>query len=243
MPNDIERGGPRSLGQGLRGVLFDLDGTMYIQPPLRALMAAELAFALATRQLARRDVGSLSRFRHRREALKHEAASGVALDRWQYEVPGDEASRLEHLVEEWMHRRPLKYLRACRRPGLVQLLVQLSSRGLHLGVLSDYPVTRKLGALDVSRWFSLTLCTTDPEINALKPNPRGFLHACSLWGVAPHEVLYVGDRIDVDAAGAAAAGLDCWIVGARQARVRPADSGPHYHVGTLTQLAVALDNR
>jgi FMN phosphatase YigB (HAD superfamily) len=42
--------------------------------------------------------------------------------------------------------------------------------------------------------MSLALCATSPEINAFKPHPKGFLHACALWGLPPEEVLYIGDR-------------------------------------------------
>jgi FMN phosphatase YigB (HAD superfamily) len=52
----------------------------------------------------------------------------------------------------------------------------------------------------------------DPEIGVLKPNPRGFLHACEIWGLDPQDVLVVGDRAEVDAAGAAAAGMSSVIV-------------------------------
>ncbi len=40
-----------------------------------------------------------------------------------------------------------------------------------------------------------------------KPDPRIFQKACSLAGVAQAESVYVGDRIDVDVAGARAAGM------------------------------------
>jgi FMN phosphatase YigB (HAD superfamily) len=62
--------------------------------------------------------------------------------------------------------------------------------------------------------MSLTLSATDPEINAFKPQPKGFLHACALWGLPPAEVLYVGDRPEVDAIGAVNAGMPCALLGA-----------------------------
>ena len=61
--------------------------------------------------------------------------------------------------------------------------------------------------------FSLVLCATDPEIDAFKPHPRGFLYACRRWSLDPAEVAYVGDRADVDLAGAAAAGMPGYLVG------------------------------
>jgi HAD superfamily hydrolase (TIGR01549 family) len=118
-------------------------------------------------------------------------------------------------VEEWMVRRPLKYLRWCRRPNLKPLLTALGGAGLRLGVLSDYDPAVKLNALEVAGHFSLALCTTDANVNALKPHPRGFQVACELWGVKPEEVLYVGDRPNVDGQGATAAGLGCAILAHR----------------------------
>jgi putative hydrolase of the HAD superfamily len=45
-----------------------------------------------------------------------------------------------------------------------------------------------------------------------KPDPRIFAHACALFGVAPADACYVGDRFETDALGAAAAGLlGVWI--------------------------------
>ncbi|GAA4165848.1 HAD family hydrolase [Gryllotalpicola daejeonensis] len=50
------------------------------------------------------------------------------------------------------------------------------------------------------------------ELGIAKPDPRIFLHAAERFGVAPGEVVYVGDRVRVDALGAAAAGLiGVWI--------------------------------
>jgi putative hydrolase of the HAD superfamily len=110
--------------------------------------------------------------------------------------------------------------------------------GLEVGVLSDYPAATKLAALGVADRFPLVLCSTDPEIRALKPNPRGFLIACKRWGLSPGEVLMVGDRVDVDAAGASAAGMPCVIVG-RGTRSRT-DSAEVLFVPSLERLRRVL---
>jgi putative hydrolase of the HAD superfamily len=50
------------------------------------------------------------------------------------------------------------------------------------------------------------------ELGVAKPDPRIFTPAVELFGVAPSEAVYVGDRVRVDALGAAAAGLTgIWI--------------------------------
>lgn len=207
------------LASGVRGVLFDVDGTLYPQGPLRLLMAAELALEAArapwrTRRAAR----ILSVFRRVREELRGEGdAQNKSLDALQYERPaavlGESSAEIASVVDEWMMRRPLKHLGRVRRHGLRELLQVLTERGIRIGALSDYPTDAKLDALGVAEFFSLGLSTTDPAINAFKPHPKGFRHACLQWGLSPQEVLYVGDRQEVDGNGAAAAGIRCAIIG------------------------------
>jgi len=202
----------------VRAVLFDVDGTLYHQEPLRALMAAELAALPARRTpaAARRELRALAAFRRVREELRA-GRFDRPLERLQFERAaaraGLAAEEMERIVAEWIFARPLKYLRLCRRRGAVALLEHLAERGVRSGVFSDYPVAAKLEALGLAGWMSAGLCATDPEIDAFKPDPRGFLRACQVWGLAAREVLYVGDRPRVDAEGAARAGMPCAIVG------------------------------
>jgi FMN phosphatase YigB (HAD superfamily) len=210
---------PGSPDAPVKAVLFDIDGTLYHQPLMRAFMAAELAtLPAAGRSLhgARETWRVLRAFRHVREELRRPAPLTEPLATWQFTSAsrkcGHSPDVVERVVCEWMYRRPLKYLPLCRRAGLRACLEALKRGGLRVGALSDYPVREKLAALGVLPYFSLALCTADPQINAFKPHPAGFRRAAELWGLQPDEVLYVGDRADVDAAGAAAAGMPCVIV-------------------------------
>jgi putative hydrolase of the HAD superfamily len=45
------------------------------------------------------------------------------------------------------------------------------------------------------------------EVGAAKPHARIFQAACERFGVEPGDAVYVGDRLDTDAIGAASAGL------------------------------------
>ncbi len=206
----------------IRAVLFDLDGTLYRQAPLRALMATELATVPCLQPRpwrAPRLWRTLQSFRHVREELRALGHASEPLARVQYtsaaEHAGVTAAEMEAAVAEWIFRRPLKYLRHVVRPGTKELFEGLAQRHIQVGVFSDYPVLEKLAALGLSGLPSLTIEATADDVNAFKPHPRGFLRACHLWGLAPDEVLYVGDRPEVDAAGAAAAGMSCVIIGAR----------------------------
>jgi len=215
---------PLGSGPPIRAVLFDLDGTLYHQRRMRALMAMELTALVCRRPLqAPRSWRTLAAFRSAQEALRLEEASAGASAR-QLEIAarqtGLTVDEVDAIVSEWMIERPLKHMPRCRAAGVIELLAFLNNRGVAVGVLSDYPAESKLQALGLAGRFSVVLCAGDPEVGVLKPNPRGFLLASERWQLDPGEVLVVGDRADADAAGAAAAGMPCVIIGRR----RPAGS-------------------
>jgi HAD superfamily hydrolase (TIGR01549 family) len=217
-------GVPIPWGSGIiRAVLFDLDGTMYHQPPLRVLMALELSAATVTAPLgASSRWRALAAYRRVLEELRRERPSSVDgrlhLNR-AAERSGVPAADLEQLVNEWMTRRPLKYLKLCGARGLSELLLFLERAGLACGVLSDYPATDKLHALGIAERFSVVISAADS--GSLKPDPRGYREACRRWHLPPAQVLMVGDRVEVDAAGAAAAGMHSIIIGHRRAAAAP----------------------
>ena len=250
-PEEIRSGvaNPLNPDGRIQAVLFDLDGTLYRQAPLRAMMAVELLTLplLFNPARAPRHWKALGAYRRAQEELRTQepARDSQPLRRAQLSAAGRRANlplpEIESLVDEWMFRRPLKYLRFLRAPGLDSLLDWLAATGVRIGVLSDYPAAAKLQALGLSQRFSLVLSSSDPDIGALKPHPRGFLRACDRWRLHPREVLVVGDRPDVDAAGAAAAGMPCVIVGTRKS----SGAGPNHHhsIASLERLCDVIHAR
>jgi FMN phosphatase YigB (HAD superfamily) len=126
-------------------------------------------------------------------------------------------------------------LRRCRRGGIERFLGYLASRGIPAGVFSDYPAREKLEALKLAEEISLVACATDAEINAFKPHPKGFVWSCERWGLEPSEVLYVGDRAEVDALGAANAGMPCAILSRKLGLAR--DDDPSASFSRFTSFA------
>jgi HAD superfamily hydrolase (TIGR01549 family) len=177
--------------------------------------------------------------------LRNVGEADMCLAQWQYSAAaqriGWQPAVLENLVVEWLYQRPLKYLRFCRRRGLEAFCDFLENRGIQIGVFSDYPVLDKLKSLGVADRMSVALCATDPEINAFKPSPKGFLHACRLWGLRPAEVLYVGDRPEVDAVGALHAGMPCVILAPWTRQERQSDMPSAYKtIASFARLQRAL---
>lgn len=219
---------PLRRGAQIRAVLFDLDGTLYAQKPIQLRMAMELALLPLRRPLAAMGIiRALRSYRHAQEALRGaDPVQGSLADAQvahAARASGLPAGEVAALVDEWMIRRPLKYLRAQLAPGTLELLAQLQGAGVRVGLLSDYPATDKLRALGLADRFAPVLCSSDPAINRFKPDPRGFQVAAEIWGLPPEQVLMVGDRHEVDLAGARAAGMPCVLVG-NPAHVPPADA-------------------
>jgi putative hydrolase of the HAD superfamily len=98
-------------------------------------------------------------------------------------------------------------------------LAALSS--VRIGVVSnsDGPHQRaKLASVGLADTFEVVVVSGD--VGAAKPDPRIYLEACRRLRLPPGAVAYVGDRLDIDAHGAAAAGLHgVWLdrSGARSA--------------------------
>jgi FMN phosphatase YigB (HAD superfamily) len=163
----------------------------------------------------------LRTFRHVREELRsigraNEPLAQLELAETARRLAIDTAM-VRPIVDEWILRRPLRHVGRFRRGGLLTALAELARAGVRAGVFSDYPAAAKLEALGLGGTMAVQVCATDADVNAFKPHPRGFLTACERWGFSPAEVVYVGDRPDVDAAGAAAAGLPCVIIGPARA--------------------------
>jgi putative hydrolase of the HAD superfamily len=200
-----------------RAVVFDVDGTLYAQGPVRRAMMLRLARAHVLRPIAgTRTVRTLAAYRRAQEALREAAFEGDVGVR-QLEAAaakvGTHVDEVSAVVELWMETAPLDAVAANARPGLVEVLDELARRGVALGIVSDYPATRKLAALGLDGRFDVVVTAQDPRVQAFKPNPRGILVALAALGVAPGDALYVGDRPEVDAAAAAAAGVRCVLVG------------------------------
>jgi FMN hydrolase / 5-amino-6-(5-phospho-D-ribitylamino)uracil phosphatase len=101
-----------------------------------------------------------------------------------------------------------------------------------------------LALVGLSRHFRFSLCAR--EHGKPKPAPCIYLAACKRLGLAPHQVLHVGDDVELDVVGAAQAGLaTCWInrlPGDGRARSWPhTDIRPDLEFPTLAALADWLD--
>ena len=191
-------------------VVFDVDGTLYRQRPLRLKMARDILL----HTLLKRDlnvIAVLAKYRRIRERLGDEEAIDfeTTLIAQTATATANSPDRVRTIVSEWVERRPLGYLAACRYPGLPQLFAGLRRRGKSIGILSDYPAEAKLEALGLTAHH--IVFAGDEGIGLLKPHPRGLASLITAAGVEPHQTVVIGDRVDRDGLVARRAGAQALI--------------------------------
>ena len=62
-------------------------------------------------------------------------------------------------------------------------------------------------AVKLEQFFQTIVVSGDSDVCIAKPDPRIFQIACEQLGVAPHETLMIGDRLELDVEGGISAGL------------------------------------
>ncbi len=192
-------------------VVFDVDGTLYEQAPLRRKMVIELLGYCARRPWRVGLLKRLQMFRKEREQISEEEAENPS--RAQFERPaaklGIAPDVLRTEVAEWIERRPLRHLEACRVVGVRRFFARLRARGVRIAVLSDYPAVAKLEALGLAA--ELVVSGVDPGVDRLKPHPAGLRAVVARLGLPPEGCLMVGDRDDRDGECARRAGVECLL--------------------------------
>lgn len=112
-------------------------------------------------------------------------------------------------------------------------LDRLRQEGVRMAVVSnwDYSLHRVMGMFGLENYFDLVLASLEEGVE--KPDPRLFHICLERLGVAPEDVVHVGDNPVDDGEGAVAAGIRPVIV-ARDRSPLPGE------IGRLTQLPEVL---
>jgi FMN phosphatase YigB (HAD superfamily) len=205
--NDREAVPPVRSAYDYPAWLFDLDGTLYRQPPVRAMMALEV---LLWGQSA---IMILKAFRQEHERIRKLTLSSDA-EPFSLQIRST-ANRLgiadedvALVVDQWMFTRPGRWLRLFRRRWLLAMISRHRSRGGKTAVVSDYPAQRKLAAMGAGDLFDTAVAPGEPGgPHQLKPNPAGLKLAAAQLSVTPAECLVIGDRADADGEAARRAGM------------------------------------
>ena len=201
----------------LKALIFDLDGTLYGQGPLRRAMAIRLARAYALQPAkGLRVVRALRAYRRALEDMRNEVNWAGSPDQALVDRASDRSGLQKEFIccciGRWMRQEPLAVLVRCLRNDLIPVLMLAKARGLRMGLFSDYPALRKLEALGLRTFFEVVVSAEDREVQRFKPDPRGLRVVLSRLSVSREEALYIGDRAEVDAEAARRCGVQCLLL-------------------------------
>jgi putative hydrolase of the HAD superfamily len=225
----------------VQGVLFDLDDTLLDHSAAAAAAILRLVRSvpdwteddaatvirwqdLETEHFARYAAGEISMIQQRRARIRSFLALADAAD-------------------EVLDERFDAYLRSYREgwraiPGGPEVVLRLLDEGYRVGVLTNGQGAQqraKLAAIGLTD-ARLVVCVSE-ELPAAKPAPAAYESACHSLGLAPDQVLMVGDHRTNDVDGARAAGLHAVHIspGASDRRTAEPDDGVET-IASVTEL-------
>ncbi|MBD3315172.1 MAG: HAD-IA family hydrolase [Chitinivibrionales bacterium] len=195
---------PDGSPEEIRGVIFDLDGTLY---QMKWYFRPVLALMLMPSSLRLQHYMSI-RKKHMGDDRKSAAAllDAMASELARKTGEGDTMKMLVWIRSKFYpaFERAMNLVRGSR-PGLNPMLRTLRERGIRLGVLSDFSrVAQRLRGLGIAPDQFDTLASTE-DAGCLKPCPRPLLALAREWGVPCEKIMVIGDRQDTDGEAASLA--------------------------------------
>jgi HAD superfamily hydrolase (TIGR01549 family) len=206
------------LNPKIKAFIFDVDGTLYQQGKLHKLIIIRIIKYFFTNPVSAIEaIVSILSYRYSLEKLRSMKSIDGLLVEKQLEIASDvcflKINKIKHHIVRWMEIEPFNLFHKAKYPFSDLFFSEAKKRGYKLAVLSDYPINNKLVALGWKYLFDMELSSQDININKLKPNPDGMNHIINMFGLTPEEVIYVGDRYDIDTETAYNAGVECIIIG------------------------------
>lgn len=208
------------LPSQVSAIVFDVDGTLYDPRGLRLTMLRRLlSECLKDPLLGFQSIQFLRAYREAHESLRGESEP-LDIGSRQLDLAcrstGIQSRQAGEIVKRLFETAPLVYLHRFIRAGVAEFLQAARSRGVRLGVYSDYPAEGKLQAMSLTGCFDAVVSSCDAAVGRLKPHPAGLQRCLARLDVKAENALYLGDRIDIDAECARRANVCPIIVGSRK---------------------------
>jgi FMN phosphatase YigB (HAD superfamily) len=197
------------MRKDIEGVAFDLDGTLY---PNYRLNIRLLPIAV-------KEVRFLAAFSKVRKIIRKEQKNGIIQYDNFYKHQAEITARLLNAPAELIKEKIDVFIYRGWEPlfkkvklfkNVLETLTALRGAGYKLGLLSDFPPEKKIEYLGLSGLWDAVHCSE--YSGALKPHPLSFVKIAGQMNLPPEKILYVGNSVSYDVAGASNAGMKtAWI--------------------------------
>ena len=195
----------------VQGVLFDLDDTL--MDHTAASRAAVLEFVAGLPEWPLDEAGTLARWYALEDQhfARYMAGEITMLEQRRARIGGvlELEGATDGLLDTGVSPLPSGHQANWQPvPGGPELALRLLDEGYRVGILTNGQAAQqraKLAAIGLTD-PRLVVCVSE-ELPAPKPSPLAFAAACGALGLAPHQVLMVGDSRVNDIDGARSAGL------------------------------------
>jgi putative hydrolase of the HAD superfamily len=190
------------------GVAFDLDGTLY---PNYRFYFRLIPFIIREHRLLMAFGKARSIFRHMADNVEDQGAFYDIQARIMSRLLNADEKEVKDKVDSAIYKgwEPL-FEKIKLYPHVRNTLASLREHGLKLGLLSDFPPEKKLEHLRLDGFWDTVLCSE--RAGRLKPDPVSFVELIDQMGIPPERLLYVGNSMRYDIAGAQKSGIKAALV-------------------------------
>ena len=209
--DSIDQAEKDSCWTGIEGIIFDVDGTLYHQRPVRIQMAIRLAGYYGTHLFGIPELKGIYNFRKVRE---EEAFQAFSIERQIQEAARRsgirDAAVLGQAIQRWMFREPLRQIAAHPNKEVLSFLRRQQAEGRRIIIYSDYAAEEKLAVLDISP--DAVYYPGIAGIREMKPSLDSMNKILRREALRPDHAVMVGDRMEKDGKSAELVGMPFLLV-------------------------------
>lgn len=215
-------------GRSVAGVVFDLDGTLTNSIQIYHEVFCEISARIGISMT--------------RDELFMPLAEGMSP--WNRAFPNDLPNR-EETIREFKRIAYPRFAEALKRvrpfPGVEQVLIDLYSRGVKLGLVTDSPAAalEVLHSEAMSHYFC-AMVTIDDGVPK-KPEPDGLVECLKRMDISAENAVFVGDALIDIRAGKEAGTLTIGVLTGLANRRQFESERPTALVDDVTQIPAALN--
>lgn len=224
----------------MKALIFDLDDTLYDQSqPFRRAVAECMDFTpeqVTTLYL---------RFRHYADAIFHQTATGQMDLEWSHLYRMQQAfsdmgmAISEHVARTIQERYSYYQGHLDLEDEWKELFDFCQENGFVLGLITNGPhlhQLKKIQALQLDKWLEMDKVIISGQVGVTKPDRAIFQLMEERVGLAPSDMVYIGDSFENDVVGSKNAGWQVIWYNHRKHK-QPANSPqPDWQVATLQEL-------